>query len=114
MQGNCENRDGYISVEGKDAALKLAKALLEANRDMQVLIQEDDCDIYIVTWADAHRQWGDAYRYIPNALLEGIDNLLSAKLSYEEMERISRRLHLLVDEVRNDLGKSESDEESSN
>lgn len=43
----------YIAVEGLDKALKLAKAIMEA-RNCQVLIQLDDVDIYIVSWANRY------------------------------------------------------------
>ena len=38
----------YITVEGREAALKMASALLEQN--YQVMIQLDDCNIYIVAY----------------------------------------------------------------
>ena len=43
----------YIAVEGLDKALKLAKAIMEAH-DCQVLIQLDDANIYIVSWANQY------------------------------------------------------------
>ena len=46
----------YISVEGKDNALKIAAALLE--QDYQVFIQLDDCDIYIVAYTSNDIQYG--------------------------------------------------------
>ena len=46
-----------ISTEGKDKALQIAKALLEA--DYQVFIQQDDCDIYIVSYEHNNREFGD-------------------------------------------------------
>ena len=46
----------YISVEGKDNALKIAAALLE--QDYQVFIQLDDCDIYIVAYTSNNIQYG--------------------------------------------------------
>lgn len=38
----------YVSVEGIDNALELAKVLIK--NDYQVFIQLDDCDIYIVSY----------------------------------------------------------------
>lgn len=46
----------YISVEGKDNALKIAATLLE--QDYQVFIQLDDCDIYIVAYTSNNTQYG--------------------------------------------------------
>ena len=48
--------NNYISVEGKDNALKIAAALLE--QDYQVFIQLDDCDIYIVAYASNDTRYG--------------------------------------------------------
>ena len=38
----------YIAVEGLEAALKVARTLIE--QDYQVMVQLDDCDIYIVSY----------------------------------------------------------------
>lgn len=62
----------YISVEGKDNALKIAAALLE--QDYQVFIQLDDCDIYIVA-------------YTSNDIRYGGDEF--AKLNEDEQELVS-------------------------
>ena len=40
----------YVAVEGLDKAMAVAKVLIEANK--QVMMQLDDCDIYIVAYAD--------------------------------------------------------------
>ena len=48
--------NNYISVEGKDSALKIAAALLE--QDYQVFIQLDDSDIYIVAYTSNDTQYG--------------------------------------------------------
>lgn len=48
--------NNYISVEGKDNALKVAAALLE--QDYQVFIQLDDCDIYIVAYTSNDTRYG--------------------------------------------------------
>lgn len=44
----------YVSVEGLDNAMKVAKTLIE--QDYQVMVQHDDCDIYIIAYAE-----NDAY-----------------------------------------------------
>ena len=64
--------ENYVAVKGKDNALKIATALLE--QDYQVFIQLDDCDIYIVAYADNDTRYGgDQF----------------AKLNDEEQELIS-------------------------
>ena len=47
----------YIAVEGREAALKMASALLEQN--YQVMIQLDDCNIYIVAYEYNDPSYGD-------------------------------------------------------
>ena len=48
--------NNYISVAGKDNALKIAAALLE--QDYQVFIQLDDCDIYIIAYTSNDTRYG--------------------------------------------------------
>ena len=48
--------NNYISVEGKDNALKIAAALLE--QDYQVFIQLDDCNVYIVAYTSNDTRYG--------------------------------------------------------
>lgn len=48
--------NNYISVAGKDNALKIAAVLLE--QDYQVFIQLDDCDIYIVAYTSNDTRYG--------------------------------------------------------
>lgn len=45
-----------ISVEGLENAMKVAKTLIE--QDYQVMVQYDDCDIYVVAYA-----YNRAYEY---------------------------------------------------
>ena len=47
----------YITVEGREAALKMASALLEQN--YQIMIQLDDCNIYIVAYEYNDPTYGD-------------------------------------------------------
>lgn len=61
----------YIAVEGREAALKVASALIEQN--YQVMIQLDDCNIYIVAYEENDPSYGD-YQF--------------ASLSPEEMEEL--------------------------
>ena len=48
--------NNYISVEGKDNALKIAAALLE--QDYQVFIQLDDSDVYVVAYTSNDTRYG--------------------------------------------------------
>lgn len=47
----------YIAVEGVEAALKVARTLIE--QDYQVMVQLDDCDIYIVSYESNDDHLGD-------------------------------------------------------
>ena len=53
----------YIAVEGLDKAMALAKAIMEA-RDCQVLIQRDDVDVYIVSWANRYGVDWDGEQFV--------------------------------------------------
>ena len=47
----------HIAVEGVEAALKVARTLIE--QDYQVMVQLDDCDIYIVSYESNDDHLGD-------------------------------------------------------
>ena len=47
----------YIAVEGLEAALKVARTLIE--QDYQIMVQLDDCDIYIVSYENNDDHLGD-------------------------------------------------------
>ena len=47
----------YIAVEGVEAALKVARTFIE--QDYQVMVQLDDCDIYIVSYESNDDHLGD-------------------------------------------------------
>lgn len=47
----------YIAVEGVEAALKVARTLIE--QDYQVMVQLDDCDIYIISYESNDDHLGD-------------------------------------------------------
>lgn len=64
----------YIAVEGMDKALALAKAIMEAH-DCQVLIQYDDCDIYIVSWANRYGNDGECFVFMNETDQERWDEL---------------------------------------
>ena len=69
----------YIAVEGMDKAFALAKAIMQA-RDCQVMIQLDDCDIYIVSWANRYSEFeGEQFTFMDADQLEDWEEFLSSK-----------------------------------
>ena len=73
----------YIAVQGRKKALELAGAIMEArDDDCQVLIQLDDCDIYIVSWANRYgSNGGEAFVFMDENDQEKWDNF-----KYTEMK----------------------------
>lgn len=62
MTKNFADEERYISVEGVDAALEVAKVLLK--NDYEVFIELDDCNIYCVHYAQAkYKHFGNAAFY---------------------------------------------------
>lgn len=53
---NCMLGEKYISVRGIENAMELAKVLVK--NDYQVMVQLDDCDIYIVAYT-SNQSWND-------------------------------------------------------
>ena len=49
----------YVAVEGLDNALEMAKALIK--NDYQVMVQLDDCDIYIVAFTENSTEYGNKF-----------------------------------------------------
>lgn len=72
----------YIAVQGLDKAMTLAKAIMEAH-DCQVLIQRDDADIYIVSWANRYDgDWeGEQFVWMDS---DEYENFLDWKAMQEE------------------------------
>lgn len=72
-----------IDVEGLDRALKVARTLIEA--DYQVMIQLDDCDVYIISYNHNDLELGDEiFVSLPQ---EKVEEILD-----EEDEKKSRKL----------------------
>lgn len=63
--------DKYLSAKGLDNAMEIAKILIQ--NDYQVMVQLDDCDVYIIAFE-------------PNDAALGCNRF--ASLSQEEVERI--------------------------
>ena len=62
MTKNFADEEKYISVNGVDAALEVAKVLLK--NDYEVFIERDDCDTYCVHYAYAkYKNYGNAGFY---------------------------------------------------
>ena len=62
MTKNFADEEKYISVNGLDAALEVAKVLLK--NDYEVFIELDDCNIYCVHYAYAkNKNYGNAGFY---------------------------------------------------
>ena len=62
MTKNFAEEEKYISVNGVDAALEVAKVLLK--NDYEVFIELDDCNVYCVHYADAkYKNFGNAAFY---------------------------------------------------
>ena len=62
MTKNFADEEKYISVNGVDAALEVAKVLLK--NDYEVFIERDDCNVYCVHYAYAkYKNYGNAGFY---------------------------------------------------
>lgn len=79
MTRNSYGNKQYIAVVGIDKALALAKAIMEAH-DCQVLIQNDDANIYIVSWANRYGSIddGECFVFMNEADQERWDELNAA------------------------------------
>lgn len=73
MTRNSYGNKQYIAVEGLDKAMALAKAIMEAH-DCQVLIQYDDCNIYIVSWANRYGNEGECFVFMDEDAQERWDD----------------------------------------
>lgn len=62
MTKNFADEEKYISVEGVDAALEVAKVLLK--NEYEVFIELDDCNVYCVHYSKAkYKHFGNAAFY---------------------------------------------------
>ena len=77
----------YIAVEGLEAALKVARTLIE--QDYQVMVQLDDCDIYIVSYESNDDHLGD--NQFASLSREEID-IINAKRDDENYEKAKKFL----------------------
>ena len=80
--------NNYISVAGKDNALKIAATLLE--QDYQVFIQLDDCDIYIVAYtSNDTRYGGDEFAKLNDEEQESIMDHRNDKENKDAIDRVN-------------------------
>ena len=82
--------DTYLSAKGLDNAMEIAKILIK--NDYQVMIQLDDCDVYIIAFEDNDASLGDNQ---------------FASLTQEEIEHIYNLRH---DRSLRDLSPDEAQE----
>ena len=102
----------YIAVDGKDNALKIAAALLE--QDYQVFIQLDDCDIYVVAYADNDAQYGgDEFAKLNEEEQELVSDYRSDKEDKAAISRVKGLLNcgfITENQLKNDDDDVDSDE----
>lgn len=92
----------YISVEGKDNALKIAAVLIE--QDYQVFIQLDDCNIYIIAYTNNNTRYGgDEFALLNDDEYQLIVDYRFDKEEKAAIDRVKELIHegVITDE---DLG----------
>ena len=93
----------YIAVEGVEAALKVAHTLIE--QDYQVMVQLDDCDIYIVSYESNDDHLGD--NQFASLTREEID-VINDRREYENYEKAKK----FLEEYEERYWKEEDDDDS--
>ena len=63
----------YVAVEGLDNALEMAKALIK--NDYQVMVQLDDCDIYIVAFTENTTEFGNKFTPLSFEEIDAIEDM---------------------------------------
>ena len=71
--------DTYLSAKGLDNAMEIAKILL--HNDYQVMIQLDDCDVYIIAFESNDPSLGD----------NSFASLTQEEIEREEREELRKR-----------------------
>ena len=67
----------YVAVEGLDNALEMAKALIK--NDYQVMVQLDDCDIYIVAFTENSTEFGNKFTPLSFEEIDAIEDMRESK-----------------------------------
>ena len=93
----------YIAVEGVEAALKVARTLIE--QDYQVMVQLDDCDIYIVSYESNDDHLGD--NVFASLTREEVD-IINAKREDENYKKAQK----FLEEYEERYWKEEDDDDS--
>ena len=63
----------YVAVEGLENALEMAKALIK--NDYQVMVQLDDCDIYIVAFTENTTEFGNKFTPLSFEEIDAIEDM---------------------------------------
>lgn len=63
----------YVAVEGLENALEMAKALIK--NDYQVMVQLDDCDIYIVAFTENTTEFGNKFTPLSFKEIDAIEDM---------------------------------------
>ena len=63
----------YVAVEGLENALEMAKALIK--NDYQVMVQLDDCDIYIVAFTENTTEFGNKFTPLSFEEVDAIEDM---------------------------------------
>lgn len=92
----------YISVRGIENAMEVAKVLVK--NDYQVMVQLDDCDIYVVAYT-TNQSWGDQQFALVN--YDEIDLLEECR----EKGEFAYFMDRYEDEVREHFEKQDDEED---
>ena len=68
----------YIAVEGLENALEMAKALIK--NDYQVMVQLDDCDIYIVAYTENSTEFGNKFTPLSFEEIDAIEDMRASEV----------------------------------
>lgn len=63
----------YVAVEGLENALEMAKVLIK--NDYQVMVQLDDCDIYIVAYTENSTEFGNKFTPLSFEEVDAIEDM---------------------------------------
>ena len=67
----------YVAVEGLENALEMAKALIK--NDYQVMVQLDDCDIYIVAFTENTTEFGNKFTPLSFEEIDAIEDMRASE-----------------------------------
>ena len=67
----------YVAVEGLENALEMAKALIK--NDYQVMVQLDDCDIYIVAYTENTTEFGNKFTPLSFEEIDAIEDMRASE-----------------------------------